>query len=119
MDHVVSCSARLLHEHAGIAHPPRFADFATPLDAFRATRAAIELVLDDPAAPREAVTHLQWGIGFDLPPHGWDLAKATGQDAAIAAEDVEALGNGRSEGLRASVRLATRTRTLRIGHRRP
>lgn len=90
VDHVVTFSGFVLGEHAGMADAPVFADFASPLDAFRATRAVVERVLDDPDAPADAHVHLEWGIGFDLPPHGWDLAMATGQDATIAPEDVEA-----------------------------
>lgn len=98
VDHIVSSSVRVLREHAGIDDARSFADVAAPLDAFRAARTVVERVLDDPAAPVDAVTHLQWGVGFDLPPHGWDLAKATGQDATIAPEDVEAYwGSGDPE----------------------
>ena len=89
VEHVVSFAGSVLLEHAGV-EGPSFGEFASPLEAFRATRAVIERVLDDPNAPPDAVVHLQWGIGFDLPPHGWDLAKATGQDPTMAPEDVDA-----------------------------
>ena len=36
-------------------------------------------------------THLVWSLSFDLPQHGWDLAKATGQDATMDPREVELL----------------------------
>jgi len=93
--HVVDYSAQVLDERAGVGDAPRFADHARPLDAFRATRAAVERVLDDPATPPEATRFLRWSISFDLPQHGWDLARATGQDATMAPEEVELIwGSG-------------------------
>jgi uncharacterized protein (TIGR03086 family) len=86
--HVVDFSAQVLHERAGIDDAPRSADFETPLDAFRATRAAVERLFDDPATPSKVATYVQWSLSFDLPQHGWDLAMATGQDATIAPEDL-------------------------------
>jgi uncharacterized protein (TIGR03086 family) len=88
--HVVSFSGDVLLAHAEVEEVPLFADFTSPLDAFRAVRAMVEKVLDDPTSPSDAVVHLQWSVGFDLPPHCWDLAKATGQDATIDPEDVAA-----------------------------
>jgi uncharacterized protein (TIGR03086 family) len=87
--HVVDFSAQVLMERAGIQDPPRFAESETPLDAFRAMRAVVERVLDDPATEPQVATYLQWSISFDLPQHGWDLAMATGQDATIAPEEIE------------------------------
>ena len=68
-----------------------FANFDDPLAAFRATRAAVERTLDDPQTPAKVATHLVWSLSFDLPQHGWDLAKATGQVAAIDPDEVELL----------------------------
>jgi uncharacterized protein (TIGR03086 family) len=87
--HVVDFSAHVLHERAGIDDAPRFAEFARPLDAFRATRAVVERLLDDPTTAPEVVTYVQWSLSFDLPQHGWDLAMATDQDPTIAPEEVE------------------------------
>lgn len=89
--HVVDFSAQVLRERAGVDDAPRFADFAAPLEAFRAARAVVERLLDDPATPPEVAAYIQWSISFDLPQHGWDLAMATGQDATIAPEEVELL----------------------------
>jgi uncharacterized protein (TIGR03083 family) len=87
--HVVDFSARVLRERAGVDDAPVSDDFASPIDAFRATRAAVERLLDDPGTPGDVATYIQWSISFDLPQHGWDLATATGQDATIAPEEVE------------------------------
>ena len=93
--HVVDFSAQVLLERAGIDDAPRFSAFAEPLDAFLATRAVVEGVLDDPATEPAVISYLQWSISFDLPQHGWDLAMATGQDPTIAPEELELLwGSG-------------------------
>ncbi|RFS85079.1 TIGR03086 family protein [Actinomadura spongiicola] len=73
---------------------------ADPLAAFRAARADIEAVLDDPAlAGQESDTpsgrlstldHIDQVVSRDLPLHGWDLARATGQDDTIDPVDVAA-----------------------------
>lgn len=89
--HVVDFSAQVLRERAGVEDAPRFADFDEPAAAFRATRTVIERVMDDPATPAKAVSHLHWALSFDLPQHGWDLAKATGQAATIDPEELEVL----------------------------
>jgi uncharacterized protein (TIGR03086 family) len=62
--------------------------------AFAAARADVEAVLDDPAAAgteydgalgRTRVDQtIDRFLGFDLVVHGWDLARATGQDETIA-----------------------------------
>jgi uncharacterized protein (TIGR03086 family) len=93
--HVVDFAADVLRERAGIDGAPRFADFAAPLDAFRATRAVVGRLLEDPATAPEVATYVQWSLSFELPQHGWDLASATGQDATIASEELELLwGSG-------------------------
>jgi len=96
--HVVDFSAQVLQERAGIDDAPRFADFDSPLDAFRATRAAVQRLLDDPGTATELATYVRWSLGFDLPQHGWDLAMATGQDATIAPEELAIIwGSGDPE----------------------
>jgi hypothetical protein len=70
---------------------PVFAEFDDPAAAFRSIRRIIERVLDDPETSRKVATHLEWSLSFDLPQHGWDLAVATGQDAAIDPGEVELL----------------------------
>ncbi|GIH73125.1 TIGR03086 family metal-binding protein [Sphaerimonospora thailandensis] len=72
---------------------------ADPAAAFRAARADVEAVLADPAlAGREcdtpsgkmtALRHIDQVVSQELPLHGWDLAKATGQDDTIDPADVE------------------------------
>ena len=69
-----------------------------PLAAFRAARADVEALLDDPAtAMRECDTpmgrmpveqHVDGVASADLVVHGWDLAKATGQDDTIDPDEV-------------------------------
>lgn len=90
--HVVDFSAQVVRDRAGVVEGVRrFADFDDPAAAFRATRAVIERLLDDPGTPPKVVTYLVWSLGFDLPQHGWDLAMATGQDATIAPAEVQLL----------------------------
>jgi uncharacterized protein (TIGR03086 family) len=89
--HVVDHSAQVLREKAGRSDVPAFADFADPSTALRAALTAVERVLDDPATPAEVVRYLDLALGVDLPQHGWDLAKATGQDAIIDPDEVDAL----------------------------
>jgi uncharacterized protein (TIGR03086 family) len=72
-----------------------------PLGAFRAARADVEQVLDDPAL---AGTEYDGAFGrtkvertidqfmaFDLVVHGWDLARATGQDETIDPAEVDTI----------------------------
>lgn len=89
--HVVDFSAQVLRDKAGVTDAPLFARFDEPAPAFRATRAVLERLLDDPATPPKVVTYLVWSLGFDLPQHGWDLATATGQDATMDPEEVDLL----------------------------
>jgi len=71
-----------------------------PIAAFRAARADIEAVLDDPAvagrefdAPHVGRTSVEMSIhqvvSADLVLHGWDLARATGQDDTIDPGEVQ------------------------------
>jgi hypothetical protein len=72
--HIVRHSAETLRDKAGVRLAPARTKLDDPAGAFQWIRAAVEEVLD-----------------FDLPQHWWDLAKATGQDATMQAEEVEAL----------------------------
>ena len=70
-----------------------------PLAAFQAARADVQAVLDDPELARteydglfgrtEISATVDRFLGFDLVVHGWDLARATGQDEKIAPDEVE------------------------------
>ena len=72
-----------------------------PVGAFRAARADVEAVLGDPElascecdTPNGRMTVAQQideVVSDDLVLHGWDLARATGQDDAMDPEDVERL----------------------------
>jgi uncharacterized protein (TIGR03086 family) len=95
--HVVDYSGHVLRETAHMSEAPAFADFDQPAAAFRAIRELVERVLDDPATPPQIETYLDLAVSFDLPQHGWDLAKATGQDPTIEPEEVERLWRSLSE----------------------
>ncbi|MEU8225803.1 TIGR03086 family metal-binding protein [Kribbella sp. NPDC048915] len=96
VDHVVTMHAAMLSPVARKLEPA-----ADPLTAFQEARAAIEDVLDDPvAALTEADTpagtltteqHIDQVVSDDLVIHGWDLARATGQDETIDPVEVERL----------------------------
>lgn len=83
---------------------PALAD--DPLGAFRAARADVEALLDDPAqagmeidAPMGRMTveqHVDQIPSIDMVLHGWDLARATGQDDTIDPAEVEALWSAMS-----------------------
>jgi uncharacterized protein (TIGR03086 family) len=70
-----------------------------PSGAFDAARAAVLERLEDPAVATRTyegqlgVRTFEWAVdrflSFDLVVHGWDLARATGQDEAIPDEELE------------------------------
>jgi uncharacterized protein (TIGR03086 family) len=72
-----------------------------PLAAFRGARSAVEAVLDDPelaatecdtpAGRMTTESHIDQVVSDDLALHGWDLARATGQDETMDPADVERL----------------------------
>ncbi|MEV6283209.1 TIGR03086 family metal-binding protein [Kribbella sp. NPDC051770] len=72
-----------------------------PLTTFRAARKAVEEVLDNPelaaqevdtpAGRMTAEAQIDQVVSDDLVLHGWDLARATGQDETIDPADVERL----------------------------
>lgn len=72
-----------------------------PKGAFTAARADIEAVLDDrelaarecdtPAGRMTVERQIDEVVSDDLVLHGWDLARATGQDDTMEPEDVERL----------------------------
>lgn len=72
-----------------------------PLGAFTSARADVEAVLADPglsdrqiatpSGPMTAAAHIDGVISDDMVLHGWDLARATGQDDTIPPEDLDRL----------------------------
>jgi uncharacterized protein (TIGR03086 family) len=95
--HVVSVHGMML-ALIGRQLSPAPAATEDPAAAFAAARADVEAVLDDPALA--ATMHdgafgqaridetFDRFLGFDLVVHGWDLARATGQDEAIDPAEV-------------------------------
>jgi len=81
----------------GLSDAPEVAD--DPLAAFRSARADLERVLDDPAVAdaeydgmfgrTSVAATVDRFLGFDLVVHGWDLARATGQDETIPGAEVD------------------------------
>lgn len=69
-----------------------------PLAAFKAARADVESILADPAlaaaeqdTPMGKMTaeqHIDQVVSTDMVVHGWDLARATGQDDTIDPDEV-------------------------------
>ncbi|MFI6295442.1 TIGR03086 family metal-binding protein [Nonomuraea sp. NPDC050790] len=97
VEHIVDMHAVMLSPVGrGLSPAPSVKE--DPLAAFRAARADVEALLSDPAAANTecdtpsgrmtAARHVNEVVSADLPLHGWDLAKATGQEATIDPEDV-------------------------------
>ena len=103
----VKWSARDVVDHVVAMHGYMFGpvgrSFAgdDPLTTFREARAAVEEVLDNPELAAQeldtptgrmtAEAQIDQVVSDDLVLHGWDLARATGQDEAMDREDVERL----------------------------
>jgi uncharacterized protein (TIGR03086 family) len=95
LDHVVSMHGYMLEGRTLGDIPDE------PLAAFQQARAAVEAVLDDPeqaakqsstpTGPMTAEAHIDVVVSDDLVLHGWDLARATGQDESMDRTDVERL----------------------------
>lgn len=100
VDHIVSMHGYMLRPvNRELSAAPTVAD--DPLAAFKAARADVEAVLDDPKlaamqcdTPNGRMTverQIDEVVSDDLVLHGWDLARATGQDETMDPEDVERL----------------------------
>jgi uncharacterized protein (TIGR03086 family) len=100
VDHIVSMHGYMLRPvDRGLSPAPSVND--DPLSAFKAARADVEPVLADPElagsecdTPNGRMTFEQQideVVSDDLVLHGWDLARATGQDDTMDADDVERL----------------------------
>lgn len=92
VDHVIDMHGVMLGEPV-----PRTED---PLADFREARRRVQEALDSDRARAEVATpsgpmtleqHVDQVVSDDLVLHGWDLARATGQDETIPADDVERL----------------------------
>lgn len=98
--HIVDMHGVMLRPLGRALSPaPALAD--DPLGTFRAARAAVESLLRDPAlavtevdAPAGRMTveqHVDQVPSADMVLHGWDLARATGQDDMIDPAEVEGM----------------------------
>jgi uncharacterized protein (TIGR03086 family) len=95
VDHIVAMHGHMLSP-VGRSLPPSGDD---ALAAFRAARGAVEEVLadaalaeqqaDTPAGRMTVAEQIDRVVSDDLVLHGWDLARATGQDEAMDPDDVE------------------------------
>ena len=96
--HVIDVHGMMLRPlETGLSEAPSVAD--DPLGAFQSARADLERVLDDPDRADTAYDGMfgrtsvsatvDQFMGFDLVVHGWDLARATGQDETIPEPEVD------------------------------
>jgi len=100
VDHLVTMHGVMVTP-LGRSLDPEASVQADPLDAFQRARAAVEEVLadeqlsaqqvDTPAGKMTVADHIDQVVSDDLVLHGWDLARATGQDEAMDPADVEQL----------------------------
>lgn len=100
VDHIVGMHGYMLMP-VGRALDPELSVVVDPLAAFRSARKAVEALLDDPtlaeaecdtpAGRMTAEAQVDQVISDDLVLHGWDLARATGQDETMDPVDVERL----------------------------
>jgi uncharacterized protein (TIGR03086 family) len=98
VEHIVDMHAAMLRPLGRrLGHAASVAQ--DPLAAFRSARADVLAVLDDPdlaeamvdtpSGHMAASQYIDKVLSDDLPLHGWDLARATGQDDSIDPHDVE------------------------------
>jgi uncharacterized protein (TIGR03086 family) len=100
LQHVVD-SQFLMPAHVGIEAGPTVSVTDDPKSAWAEARDVVQGLVDDPTT--ESLEYDGWGgrttvgstvdmfLGFDLIVHAWDLARATGQDATIPADDLGTL----------------------------
>ncbi|AIG73797.1 MULTISPECIES: TIGR03086 family metal-binding protein [Amycolatopsis] len=97
VEHIIDMHGAMLRPFGRALGPaPSLLD--DPLGAFRAARADVEAILGDPvlaATEQEtpsgkltAEQHIDQVASADMIIHGWDLARATGQDDTIDPEEV-------------------------------
>jgi len=101
--HIVDMHAAMLRPiNRGLSAAPSVQQ--DPLAAFNSARADVQAVLSDPGiagrridspgGPTTVAQHIDQVISDDMVLHGWDLAKATGQDATMDPVDVERMWSG-------------------------
>jgi uncharacterized protein (TIGR03086 family) len=100
VDHIVVMHGAMLRPIGRALRPAPSTD-DDPLAAYLSARADVEAVLADhalalgecttPMGTMTVADQIDQVLSDDLPQHGWDLARATGQDDTIPAEDVERL----------------------------
>jgi uncharacterized protein (TIGR03086 family) len=98
VDHIVALHAAMMAS-AGRTLSPALSVQQDPLAAFQAARSDVGAVLDDPDLARSECDtpegrmtverHIDEVVSDDLVLHGWDLARATGQDDTIDPGDLE------------------------------
>jgi uncharacterized protein (TIGR03086 family) len=97
--HVIGMHAAMLAPLDRRLSPASLAE--DPLGAFRSARADVEALLADadvaatvvptPMGPTSFADHVDQVVSADLVQHGWDLARATGQDDTIDPAELEQL----------------------------
>ncbi|RSN31880.1 TIGR03086 family protein [Amycolatopsis sp. WAC 01416] len=101
--HIVDMHGAMLRPFGRDLEPaPALSD--DPLGALRAARADVEAILADPvlaatehetpAGKLTAEQHIDQVVSADMVLHGWDLARATGQDDTIDPEEVARMWPG-------------------------
>ena len=103
--HMVGWMPAFLHSGGGPPLPPGPAVDEDPVGAWTTMNDGIQALLDDPDAAASSFAHPQAGahrladavaqffLG-DVLVHTWDLARATGQDETLDADEVRALLRG-------------------------
>ena len=97
--HIIIMHAAMLAPVGRELSPASLAD--DPLGAFRSARADVAALLDDPEVaatvvqtpmgPSTFADHVDQVVSADMVQHGWDLARATGQDDTIDPVELEQL----------------------------
>ncbi|MDP9868005.1 MULTISPECIES: TIGR03086 family metal-binding protein [Streptosporangium] len=101
--HIVEMHGAMLYPLGRSLSPARTVE-EDPLAAFASARADVEALLADPAAAASGVDspaghvtteqHIDQVVSADMVLHGWDLARATGQDDTIDPAELAAMWPG-------------------------
>jgi uncharacterized protein (TIGR03086 family) len=103
--HLVEWVPALIRDAGIEGFPPIPSDDPDPLPAWLALDAAVQAILDDPVASAQTFSHPMAGthrldealsmfLLGDVLVHTWDLARATGQDEALDADEVAGMYEG-------------------------